>query len=90
MIKFNHKAKSFSECMGMSEKRWDEVTAATKQAFIDTDTTPKTIQKTIEILKKVTDTDLVIIGYIVGAYHAKNNFGSGDMVKAALPAALLK
>lgn len=88
MIKFNHKnAKTFNLAMGMSDKRWKEVTEATQISLQKTNTTPEAIEVSIKELKKVDETDLVVIGYVIGAYHARNNMPGGEQ---ALKLAVLK
>lgn len=93
MIKFDHKAKNFAAAMGMSDKRWDEITSAVRVALISPEakTTPQEIEMALKKLGKASDTDLVVLGYVVGAHFASNNFPSNnEAMKLALIAMLMK
>lgn len=87
-IKFDHSQKTFSGAMGISEKRWNELCEATKQPLAMESSTPRAIEATVKSLKKVSETDLVIIGYIIGAYNMKYNIMGGGLKEALLKSLL--
>lgn len=94
MIKFNHKAKSFPGSMGMDDKRWNQITEAVKAALLSPEakTTPQEIEMALKKLGKVNETDLVVLGYVIGAHFASNNSPtqSKELIRAVLLAAMLK
>lgn len=88
MIKL-HNSKTFPGRLGVSEKRWTELKEATKKPLMLAKDTPEAIKMSVEALKKASEVDLIIIGYIVGSWNMKHNIMGGDITTMLL-ASLLK
>lgn len=71
-LKVNNKAKTFSGTLGISEKRWDELTEACQIGSIKTKTTPEAIAFALKEAKIEKLEEAICVAYVVGAQHARS------------------
>src|SRR5689334_9265413 len=92
-IKFNHKKEMVSEALGVTEKRWDEIIDAVKEARSNKKLS-KTSEKVEYVVKKakiVEPMEFVLVGMTVErVMSSKVSELSGDIVKMLLLTSLLK